>query len=258
MKNIRVYQCEDSIEGIFSAIYTAWASRYGHDFIKIEVMNETQPCNLSLFTEYIFVPVNLPYSDSVARSIREKISPRAYEMVIRSALSDAPQKADIIYHFLVRGFVYQSKILDFLSDPFVSELYRLNQNVSNQAHYYKEFIRFSELEHQILFAKIEPKCNITALVVPHFADRLRKEHFMILDVARRIAAIHPANHAWYLTTLSDQEVNHLVSKAEKEQTYEVLWKAFFKSISIKEREDYERQRGHVPLHYRKYMTEFLE
>ena len=38
--------------------------------------------------------------------------------------------------------------------------------------------------------------------------------------------------------------------------YEALWKAFFHSISIRERENYVCQRSHLPLRYRPYMTEF--
>ena len=44
----------------------------------------------------------------------------------------------------------------------------------------------------------------------------------------------------------------------KETMYVKLWKGFFDSIAIKERESYERQRQHLPLHYRKYVTEFQE
>lgn len=42
----------------------------------------------------------------------------------------------------------------------------------------------------------------------------------------------------------------------EEAKYVKLWKGFFDSIAIKERESYERQRQHLPLHYRKYVTEF--
>ena len=35
-KMIRVYQCEDTVDGILSAIYDAGISGYGHEYIRIE------------------------------------------------------------------------------------------------------------------------------------------------------------------------------------------------------------------------------
>ena len=256
-KNIRIYQCEDSVEGIFTAVYIAWASRYGHDFIKIEAVNSESVGNLELFSEYIPVKTDCVLADKVSESIRKKISNEAYQMVIRAALSDSPKKANSIYHFLVRGFAIGKKVVDYLSDSFVQDIFEMNRKVGNDTHFYIEFVRFSELYNGILLAKIEPKSNVVELITPHFAERLAKENFMILDVKRKIATVHPSHSSWFLTSLSEDEMKRLMGMSETETDYEVLWKAFFNSIAIKERESYERQRNHVALHYRKYMTEFM-
>jgi hypothetical protein len=42
------------------------------------------------------------------------------------------------------------------------------------------------------------------------------------------------------------------------EPYKKLWKSFFNSIAIKERENLKLQRQHCPLRRRKYMTEFME
>ena len=44
--------------------------------------------------------------------------------------------------------------------------------------------------------------------------------------------------------------------SERELMYEKLWRGFCHTISIKERENLKSQRGHLPLRYRPYMTEF--
>ena len=44
--------------------------------------------------------------------------------------------------------------------------------------------------------------------------------------------------------------------SEKEKEYERLWSGFFRSISIKERENPRCQRNHLPLRYRDQMPEF--
>lgn len=256
MKTIRIYQCEDSVEGIFTAVYVAWAARYGHEYIKLEVMNADNVTNLELFSEYIKVEKDSVLADKVAESIRKKISYYAYQMVVRAALSNDSRKGNSIYHFLVRGFAMGAKIVDHLSDQYVQEIFDMNRKVGRDSYYYQEFLRFQELNNKVLLAKIEPKNNVVELITPHFADRLASENFMILDVKRRIATIHKAHSSWFLTYLSEEEVNHLLAMTESQQDYEVLWRAFFDSIAIKERENYTLQRNHVALHYRKYMTEF--
>ena len=47
-----VLQCEDSIEGIFSAVYAAWELKYGHENTKLQVLG-VEGANLELFATYI-------------------------------------------------------------------------------------------------------------------------------------------------------------------------------------------------------------
>lgn len=256
MKNIRVYRCEDSISGIFTAIYDAWASHYGHDFIKIEVQNDENFQNIELFSEYQFVENDMEKAEKVAHSIRQKISEYAYEMVIHAGLSNDSRKANTIYHFLVRGFAMGSKVVNHLTDTYVGTMFEINRNVGNELHNYKGFLRFKELDNGLLLAKYEPKNNITELVMPHFVERLSEENFVILDSKRRLAAVHKKGFPWIMTTLSKENMDELIADSEKEEEYQILWKAFFKSIAINERENYICQRNHAPLHYRKYMIEF--
>lgn len=256
MKQTRIYQCEDSIEGIFTAVYLAWASKYGHDFIRLCAVSQNTEVNYELFCEYIQVKTDPELADKVGRSIQKKISSHVYEMIVRAALSDDSDKANTIYHYIVLGFAYGAKVENYLSNQYVSHMFEMNRRVGNNTHYYKEFLRFMELENGVLLAKIEPDCNVTELITPHFADRLPIENFIIMDVNRRIATVHPASGAWFLTYLSDNEFEHLIALSEHKEAYEDLWRAFFNSIAIKERENFALQRNHVALHYRKYMTEF--
>ena len=47
-----IFLCEDSIDGIFTGIYDAWASKYGHANISLTTC---PPDNYVLFCEYITV-----------------------------------------------------------------------------------------------------------------------------------------------------------------------------------------------------------
>ena len=54
-KPTRIYQCENTVDGIFSAVYDAGLSGYGHKFIRIQPEQKNQLENYELFTEYVQV-----------------------------------------------------------------------------------------------------------------------------------------------------------------------------------------------------------
>ena len=55
-----------------------------------------------------------------------------------------------------------------------------------------------ELENGMLFSRIGPKNDVVAFLMPHFADRLPIENFVIYDEKRNLFGIHPAGKPWYL------------------------------------------------------------
>lgn len=257
MEQTWIYCCEDSIEGIFTAVYDAWASKHGHTNIRIEINGLVNGCStFQLFAKYIQVDSDFDKTEKVARSIKSKISNHAYEMVVRAVLSDCEDKGDAIYHFLVRGFAIGDKVTDYLSDSYVSRIFQMNRNVGNEVHFYLGFLRFHELVNGVMLAKFEPKNDIAGIVTPHFVDRFADENFIILDVKRAHAAIYSAGKQWVLMKLEEEQIEQLDMLSGEEETIKQLWKSFFETIAIDERKNNKLQRNNVPLHYRKYMIEF--
>ena len=155
---------------------------------------------------------------------------------------------------MVAGFHYGAHVVDFLQEPVVMRMFELKRKVGNEAHSHIEFIRFANMPGNVLVSHIEPKSNVLTLVAPHFSDRLPSENWMIIDDQRFIAVVHPADQDYYLTTLSNEEMDRLSVKTD--DPFIDLWKDFFNTIRIKERENSQCQRNLMPLWYRKHMTEF--
>lgn len=257
MKNKRIYLCDNSIDGIFTAIYLAWSSRYGHSNIKIEEKYEgSKFANIELFAEYIVVDTDYNLSKKVADSIKKKISEEAYKMVCRVALSYYEGKADLIYRFLILAFAVGPTITERLSNEIVNRMFRLDRNVGREAHHLLGFIRFSQHADGLLISVIRPKNDVLTLVTPHFADRLSQEKFIIYDENRKLASIHIPGRQWILAQLPKLEQEKLDEIWGIDDEYSNLWKIFFKSIAIKERTNPKLQRNNLPLRYRSYMTEF--
>lgn len=255
--NKRVYQCSNTIESIFTAIYDAWASKYGHANIRIDIiMNNNDDFNFELFTEYISVEEDFNKANKVANSIGEKISKEAYDLVMNAACSSERNKGDIIYRFLILGFSVGSNVVNYLTNEAVMNIFELNRNVSMERHHFLGFLRFIQIKSSVLFAKIKPKNDILRMIATHFSERLPNEDFIIYDEGRNSVIIHPANKQWIYTKFDDNELEQFLSLEENDEEYSILWRTFFDSISIKERRNLKLQRNNLPLRYRSNMDEF--
>lgn len=258
MKSVKIFLCENSIDGIFTAIYQAWSSGYGHANVMIEEQSEKNNySNLQLFSDYVLVKPDFDQAVKVSRSIKKKISTEAYEIVCRVALSDFQGKGDLIYRFLVLGFHIGNNIVNHLSNEVVGSVSKINRYVSREVHHLLGFIRFSEQERGLLISIIHPKNNVLSLVTPHFVDRLPFERFVIYDGNRNICTLHIPGKSWVMAEIPDIDENYIETIDDKSDEYSNLWKIFFENIAIKERINPKLQRNNLPIRFRKDMTEFV-
>lgn len=257
MINKKIFMCEDSIDGIFTAVYDAWSSRYGHNNIEIQVQSgEHNNFNMELFSEYIEVPVNEEKTLKVTKAIKEKISEEAFEMVCYAVLSDEALKGDMIYRFLILGFSIGPKVVNYLGNDAVMNIFNLRRSVGNECHHFLGFVRFTETKDSILLSKINPKNDILRLIAPHFADRLNTENFVIYDEKRKTAVVHRKDLPWIYVMADEFNLDRFRDLSDREEDFQLLWKTFFNTIAIDERKNYKLQRNNLPLRFRNNMLEF--
>lgn len=237
-----------------TCIFEAWASRLGHKNVRLAVEPVAQQ---ELFCTYRHVEADAAKAEKVARSVQKKISWEAYRQMYLAAMSFENDRLDAIYRFLVRGFACGRGVTDMFFCPEVMRVLELSRKAGNEANFFREFTRFTSVDGRVYVSHIEPKCNVTAVVAQHFADRMPSEHWMIIDDGRRIAAVHPKDERFYMTRLSEEEFLRLRATEAKRDLYTDLWKEFFAAIGIEARKNEKCQRNMMPLWYRKHMTEFL-
>lgn len=248
-----IFTCADNFEAMMTCIYDAWNARLGHNNVRLE----TEPIlQTELFCEYVHSDADSEKVTKIVQAIQKKISFAAFQTVFSAAMSFRENKLDCIYRFLILGFHYGSSVLNMLQEPAVIAIFELNRKVNNEAHFFREFSRFAAIGDNPLVSHIEPKCNILTFIAPHFADRMPSENWIIIDDIRRIAIVQPADEDFYLTSLSDEEFDTFLQSKQQPDEFIDLWKGFFRSVSIKERESYRRQRTMMPLWYRKNAVEF--
>jgi probable DNA metabolism protein len=247
--------CEDSLEGIFTGIYEAYAGRRPHREVHLLVGEEE---NLRLFAEYSEIPADSGKAVKVARTINREFGTEGYMAVCRALASTDTEKGEAIYKMTVAGLAMKNPrdIMGHLSDPYVMKVFELARFCANEAHFWVEFLRFQELESGILYARTGPKNNLLTFIMPHFANRLPLENFVIHDEIRGIYGIHPARKDWYVVTEGAGDVPPEPVFSEQEKKYGDLFRDFFHTIAINERKNLTLQRNMLPVRYREYMTEF--
>lgn len=249
-----VYVCEEGYEGILSGVYDARMGKKAYLDVRLELAKREK--NMELFCEYVPVLVDGRKARRVEEAVVTRISKAALEAVYKASLSGEEDKADVIYRFLVKGLERGKGVLDMLWLPEVYRLFQICRSLDNEVHREMEFLRFVQMEEGPLVARIGPKNDVLSLVAPHFADRLPEEDWLIYDESRKKAALHPAGRSWFLMDLDSREWEDRLRQATKEDDYRELWKAFRRSISIKERWNPVCQMNHMPLRWRAYMPEF--
>lgn len=247
--------CEDSLEGIFTAIYDAYALREGHEHIHVQVGEED---NYRLFASYLYSRADLSKTDKVIRTLRNRLGEEVYLTLCRAAASCYPDKGEAVYRTVVEGITGGSgrRTMDNLRNPYVARTFELSRRTANEAHHEIEFLRFQELEQGILYAKIGPENDVVSFIMPHFADRLSPEHFMIHDERRGLFGVHPAGEAWYLVSGVDESIREKLKYSGDELRYQELFTLFHNTIAIRERNNSRLQQQMLPLCFRDYMVEF--
>lgn len=247
--------CEDSIEGVFTGVYDAYALREGHEHIHIQIGEEE---NLRLFASYLYIQPDSVKTKKVADTIQRRLGKDTYLDICRALSTPDSGKGQAVYRTIVDGISNGNgrRVMENITNPYVELTFRLARNAGNEIHRMLEFLRFKELEQGILYARIGPECNIVPFIMPHFADRLPLENFIVYDEKHNIYGVHPAKTEWYLVLDSDISAENLKKMSETEEQYQKLFTAFCNTIAIKERKNLSLQQQMLPLKFREYMVEF--
>lgn len=176
---MKVLVCENSIDGIFSGIYRAYASWYGHNNIRLTTPDVLD--GYELFCEYEEVPVDPENSQKVADTLRSRMGLEVYSEICHAISAYETEKekrkniskAEAVYKTVVLGLSMEqgSRMLQYLGNPYVARVFQLARSAGNEAHHLLGFLRFSELENGTLFARIHPKNNVLRVLAEHFTDR---------------------------------------------------------------------------------------
>jgi len=183
----------------------------------------------------------------------EAVSQEAFATVRYAFHSRKTGIEQLLWRYLRLGLQVGGRLCQMLAEEPVYSVNRIARQVSHEAHKFKGFVRFSEVADGFLYARIEPQADVLELIAPHFVERVGDRPWMIHDLRRCQAVVFDLK-SWRL--VSDIVLTAEPGMSEAEHEYAALWQRYFQRHAITERHNPGLQQKHVPLRYRKHLTEF--
>ena len=239
-----IYEYDGSFEGFLSCVFESYLCK---ELPAAFSSGEELPS--SLFP----VRTVLTNPERAARVYRKvaKLSPEAADLLRRGFLTCLPEKELCLYRLTAKLLEQGPRFLRDLSDETLLPVLRAVRHLNGEVHQYKGFVRFSDLGG-VLGGEIRPKNRVLPLLRRHFCDRYREETFFLYDRTHREALFYAGGRA----VIRPLEDFRMAPPDEAEARYRLLWKRFYDTIAIRERENPRCRMTHMPKRYWDVMTEF--
>lgn len=241
---------DSTFDGFLSAIFEIYSQHLDvGDFLPDR--EGSRP--MDMFLQPFRVETREESANRVRRSIVNRASGEVLGLLEAALLSEEPGTEMKIFAYLRKLFSGEDP--DFGKNPASMELlplYKLAQSVRREAGNMLGMVRFSKGPDDFYIAQIEPKYDILMLMEAHFRRRFATAKWIIYDAKRKYGLFHEKNGISQVVTLPNPEV--LTQKLSPDSWTE-LWKVFYDSIAIKERENAKLLRQCLPERYWKYLPE---
>jgi len=242
-----IYLFDGSFEGLLTCVFTAFENKESPS----DILDNRKSEQLSFADEHIYVPTEFGKSTRVFEGIKSKSRSILFKL-FSAFMADSVQGKDLlVFNYICLLFKFGTKIEGMTQDSNVIGVDKLEYKVNWQTGKLAGFLRFEELEGNILYAKVNPTDNILAKLAAHFADRFTNQNFIIFDEIRNLYAVYNTRE-WMITDLSPSE---LPARSEGEEAYQLMWREFLDAVTIKERENLKLQRQLMPKKYWRNMAE---
>jgi probable DNA metabolism protein len=241
---------DGSFEGFLSAIFEIYQRR-----LDVENIYPIDRKIKDLFTTQLEVDTNEEHSIRVLTGIRAKSGVPISKSIYRCFLSEQEGielKLYLLIKELLKGNIAYFK--DFRKEH-VNDLHKTLKMIRREVHRMHAFVRFQELKDGTFGAVIEPDFNVIPLIGSHFRERYPAMEWVIFDTKRQYGIHYKEGLIKYVTIEEGLENIDTNSLSEGEVAYQQMWKQYFKSVNISERNNTKLHLRHVPKRYWKNLIE---
>ena len=238
-----IYQYDGSFEGLLCCVFESYTKKERPTAILRD--GDDEP---SLF-EIRAVTTDRAHAQRIYRSLYKR-SPEVGPFLRRAFLTCLPDKEMAIYRFIVKFYREGTPLLSRLSDDTYLPLLKAVRQLSGEVEQFRGFTRFSDFDG-VLGAEIEPKNRVLPVLRRHFCERYHNETFFLYDRTHREALFYAGGHS----AIVPLEEFVMAPPDETEKRYRRLWRCFYDTIAIRERENPKLRMSHMPKRFWPLLTE---
>ncbi len=239
---MKIFITDGSCDGFFTAVFDAYR-------LPDAAITSDNRIQLSFDCEVERVNADGAKSERVKRGLSkyDRSAVADILLVLRSGNGD---KEQIAFEYVKTIFDKKTCVKKAFNIPSVEIFRETRDKVTLEAHRMKGFLRFTECADGMLYAPYSPDNDITDMLMPHFAARLKNQIFVIHDVKRKTAGIYNRQR-WIIGRVGEAKIYI----SEQEKTFSELWKKYYDSVNIGERPHEKQMRGYMPARYWKFLPE---
>lgn len=237
---------DNTFEGFLTAIFYAYSCK---EDCTITKSKDYVP---SFLNEVIDITTEYDKFDRVYKSIIEKLNSETLTNVYYLYLSDIHGSDYLALRYVKLCYKYGIKINLAKNNDIIILVDKYTRRVAGEAHRFNGFVRFKEISPLSYYAAIEPDHNILPLILNHFTERFSDQNFIIHDLKREFAIIYNKESA----VITDfKKLDSKIFSSSSDGKFEELWKTFYTSVNIKERENLRLRNRSMPMRYWTHLTE---
>ncbi|MEA4994301.1 MAG: TIGR03915 family putative DNA repair protein [Oscillibacter sp.] len=241
-----VYLYDGSFEGFLCCIFESYANRE----FPSDITPEEDSCPTLFQTRHI--TTDKSHADRVLRKTA-LLSGEAVILLRHGFLTCLEHREMHLYRLTAKLLREGPGFLRNLADETLLPVLKAVRHLEGEAQLLRGFVRFSEYSG-ILGGEIEPKNRVLPLLRSHFCSRFPNERFFLYDRTHREALFYAHGKA----IIAPLEQFEAAAPDETEAAFRRLWKRFYDTVAIKERENPRCRQTHMPKRYWGTMTEFQD
>jgi probable DNA metabolism protein len=244
-----IYRYDGSFAGLLTLLGEIVPGGITPDAIDVDL-----PAQGDLFTTVTTVATDEELAEKFWMELSSRLTPACRHQVRTVFLADHPQREMIICRFLLLGWEVGKNIGNLLAHPHVEPLWKLSQQVGREAHRYLGFVRFQEVTGGFYYGAIAPDHRVLPLIARHFVDRFGDQQWVIHDVRHGEGIVYDRYRSQWLTL--PMEAHDQPELTPSEERFQELWRRYFATLAIAERQNLQLQQSKVPLKVRPWLVEF--
>lgn len=249
-----IYTYDGTFEGLLTTIFKIYECKQ----LPSDIFRNGKS-GVMLFDEVCQVNTDTTLSDRVIKGLQKRISPMGIRNLYKVYLSEVKGAEMTIYGYIKYALENHRNIETDYTNEFVLHVKQLVKMIHREVHRMHAFVRFKLTKDGIYAATIVPDFDVIPLIGQHFRDRYADQRWLIYDVKRNYGLYYDLKVMEMITIdnlqLDERKQFREYILDDEELQFQNLWKTYFRSTNIKERENKKLHLQHVPKRYWKYLVE---